>query len=104
VVAFPLALIAIVTRRFGFTVLHTLGASVGGELFALFLFVAYNKWEGSKLIVGETPEIVAQFGTPDLRSRAAVLLAFCMLALVIGSVIGLLVLLANWMYSRVESA
>jgi hypothetical protein len=71
---------------------------------ALLLLAAHNKWEGTKLIVGETPEMVAQLATPDLRARGAALLVLCTLGLVIGLVIGLLVLFGNWVYSRLQSA
>ena len=99
--AFPLAFIALATKRFGFRVLYVLGASVCGELLALFLLTSYNKWEGSKLIVGESPEVVAHLAkTSDLRVLGASLL----LASTLGLVIGLLVVFVHWVYIRAQSA
>jgi hypothetical protein len=98
-VALPVLLITLATKRFGFTVFSTLAASVVGELLAFLLFASYNKWKVAKILSGEASGLVG-YAAPDPRGRATAVLFLCAL----GIMIGLLAVSVHWIYSRTQSA
>jgi hypothetical protein len=98
-VALPLLLIALVTSRFGFRTLHTLAASVVGEVLGLFLYATYNQWNVAAVLSGKASGAVTYVGTAAPRGWIE---AFLMLV-GLGVAIGLLVLAGHWVYTRVRS-
>jgi hypothetical protein len=96
----PLLFIAVATRRFGFTVIPTLLASVAGEIFAFALFFFYNTWKAAAILAGKTPGAVAYFPGISLSTRITAWVTVC----AFGALIGLIVLLAHYVYSRAQSA
>ena len=99
VTAFPLASIAIATRRFGFTVLTTLVASVVGEILGLAVFLFYNHWKAAAFLAGRTPGAVVYFPGTNAATRITTLLVVS----AFGALIGVVVLLARYVYSRARS-
>jgi hypothetical protein len=100
VVALPLALIALVARRVGFTIAWTLLASVAGVFLAVLLFTLYNQWKAAQILLGRSPGAVAWLGTADPSTRLVTWLTLCG----IGLVIGFLAIVARWAYIRSQSA
>jgi hypothetical protein len=98
-VGLPLVLIALVTSRFGFRTLHTLAASVAGEVLGLFLYATYNQWKVAAILSGKASGAIGYVGTEAPRGRIE---AFVLLV-VLGVAIGLLVLAGHWVYARVRS-
>jgi hypothetical protein len=99
-IGLPLLFIAVATWRFGFTVVPTLVASVVGELFAFALFISYNRWKAAAILAGRTPGAVAYFPGASLSTRMTAWVTACAL----GALIGLIVQLAHYVYSRAQSA
>jgi hypothetical protein len=93
-------LIALVASGFGFRALHTLAASVVGEVLGLFLYATYTQWNVAAILSGKASGTVMYVGTAAPRGRVE---AFLML-FVLGVAIGLLVLAGHWLYARVRSA
>ena len=96
----PLLFIAVVTRRFGFTLIPTLLASVAGEIFALALFFFYSRWKAAAILAGRTPGAVLSFPGTSLSTTITAWVTVC----AFGALIGLIVLLAHYVYSRARSA
>jgi len=99
-IVLPAAFIALVAQRFGFRVLPTLAASLCAELLAVLLLKTYNGWQGNKLIIGESPEMVAQYAAHHGRIFGAMIL----IAYTLGLIIGLSVLFLHWAYGRMQAA
>lgn len=99
-IAMPLFFIAVSTRLFGFAVIPTLLASVGGEIFAFGVFFLYNRWKAAAILAGRSPGAVAYFPSANLSTRITAWLTVC----AFGALIGLIVILARYVYSRAQSA
>lgn len=99
-IAVPLLFIAFATRRFGFTLVPTLLASVVGELFAFALFITYSRWKVAAILAGRTPGAVGYLRGASLSTRITAWVTVC----AFGALIGLIVLLAHYVYSRAQSA
>jgi hypothetical protein len=99
-IALPLALIGLVTKRFGFTVFATLAASVVGVLLAFFSLIAYNQWKVGEVLSGRSAGAVGYAITGDVTTRSAAVLSVC----AFGLLLGLLVLVIHWTYTRAQSA
>jgi hypothetical protein len=99
-IALPLLFIAVGSRRFGFTLIPTLVASVAGEIFALALFFFYNKWKAIEILAGRAQAAVVYFPEASLSTRITGWLAMCGL----GALIGVVAFLAHYAYARAQSA
>jgi hypothetical protein len=99
-VLLPLVLMAWATRRFGFRILHTLVASVVGEVLGLFLYASYKQEKVALILSGKASGAVMYVGTEAPRGMVeAVLKLFG-----VGIAIGLVVLAGHWLETRVRSA
>jgi hypothetical protein len=96
----PLLFIAVATRRFGFTLIPTLLASVAGEIFALALFFFHSRWKATAILAGRTPGAVLSFPGASPSTTITAWVTVC----AFGALIGLIVLLAHYVYSRARSA
>ena len=99
-IGLPLLFIGVATRRFGFTLIATVLASVGGELFAFALFIIYNRWKVAAILAGRTPGAIGYFPGASLSTRITAWFMVC----AVGALMGLIVLLAHYVYSRAQSA
>jgi hypothetical protein len=99
-IGLPLLFIAVATRRFGFTLIPTLLASVVGEIFAFALFFFYSRWKAAAILAGKTPGAVLYFPGASLSTRITAWVTVC----AFGALIGLIVLLAHYVHSRAQSA
>ena len=66
-VLLPLVLMAWTTRRFGFRILHTLVASVVGEVLGLFLYAFYKQEKVALILSGKASGAVTYVGTEAPR-------------------------------------
>jgi hypothetical protein len=98
--ALPLVLVVLVSRRIGFRVLPTLGASIAGVLLSVWLFSLYSYWQASRILERKTAGAVAWLPPGSRSDRIVTLLALCG----VGIAIGLLIVLARWVYLRSQSA
>ena len=96
----PLLFIAIASRRFGFSVIPTLVASVVGEISGFVLFSFYSKWKADAILAGWRQGAVVTFPAPSVSGRTTAWLTIC----AFGVLIGLIVLLVRYVYSRAQSA
>ena len=99
-VLLPLVLMAWTTRRFGFRILHTLVASVVGEVLGLFLYASYKQEKVALILSGKASGAITYVGTDAPRGMVeAVLKLFG-----VGIAIGLVVLVGHWLQTRARSA
>jgi hypothetical protein len=99
-VLIPLVLMAWTTRRFGYRILHTLVASVVGEVLGLFLYASYKEEKVRLILSGKASGAVTYVGTEAPRGMVEALLKLAGF----GIAIGLVVLAAQWVYARARSA
>jgi hypothetical protein len=99
-VGLPLALIALVAVRFRFRTLYTLVASATGEVLGLFLYAWYTKWKLTSILSGKASGAVTYVGTDAPRG----LVEASLLLIGLGIAIGLLVMAAYRIYTRMRSA
>jgi hypothetical protein len=99
-VLIPLVLMAWTTRRFGYRILHTLVASVVGEVLGLFLYASYKQEKVRLILSGKASGAITYVGTDAPRGMVEALLRLAGF----GIAIGLVVLAAHWLYVRVRSA
>jgi hypothetical protein len=99
-VLIPLVLIAWTTRRFGYRILHTLVASVVGEVLGLFLYASYKEERVRQILSGEASGAITYVGGAAPRGMVEALLKLAGF----GIAIGLGVLAAHWLYTRARSA
>ena len=98
--ALPLVLVVLVSRRIGFRVLPTLGASVTGVLLSVCLFALYSYWQATRILERKTAGAVAWLPAASASDRIVTWLALCG----VGIAIGLLIVIARWVYIRAQSA
>jgi hypothetical protein len=99
-VLIPLVLMAWTTRHFGYRILHTLVASVIGEVLGLFLYASYKEDKVGSILSGKASGAVTYVGTDAPRGVVEALLKLAGF----GIVIGLVVLAVHWVYARARSA
>ena len=99
-VVIPLVLMAWTTGRFGYRILHTLVASVVGEVLGLFLYASYKEERVRLILSGKASGAVTYVGTEAPRSMVEALLKLAGF----GIAIGLVMLAAHWVYARARSA
>ena len=99
-VLIPLVLMAWTTRRFGYRILHTLVASVVGEVLGLFLYASYKEEKVRLILSGKASGAVTYVGTDAPRGMVEAILKLAGF----GIAIGLVVLAAHWVYARARSA
>ena len=69
-VLLPLLLMAWTRSRFGFRILHTLVASVVGEVLGLLLYASYKQEKVALILSGKASGAVAYVGTDAPRGMA----------------------------------
>ena len=99
-VGLPLVLIAWTTRRFDFRTLHTLVASVVGEVLGLLLYASYKQERVAGILSGKASGAVTYVGTEAPRGMVEAILKLS----AFGIAIGLVVLAGHWVYARARSA
>jgi hypothetical protein len=99
-VVIPLVLMAWTTGRFGYRILHTLVASVVGEVLGLFLYASYKQEKVALILSGKASGAVTYVGTDAPRGMVEALLKL----FGVGIAIGLVVLVGHWLQTRVRSA
>jgi len=98
--ALPLVLVVLLSRRIGFRVLPTLGASIAGVLLSVRLYSLYSYWQATRILERKTAGAVLWFPPASRSDRIVSFLALCG----VGVAIGLLIVLARWVYIRAQSA
>ena len=88
------------TGRFGYRILHTLVASVVGEVLGLFLYASYKQEKVALILSGKASGAVTYVGTDAPRGMVEALLKL----FGVGIAIGLVVLVGHWLQTRVRSA
>jgi hypothetical protein len=99
-VLIPLVLMAWTTSRFGYRILHTLVASVVGEVLGLFLYASYKQEKVAQVLSGEASGAVTYIGAAAPRGMVEALFKLS----AFGIAIGLVVLAGHWVYTRARSA
>jgi hypothetical protein len=98
-VLIPLVLMAWTTSRFGYRILHTLVASVVGEVLGLFLYASYKQEKVALILSGKASGAVTYVGTDAPRGMIEALLKL----FGVGIAIGLVVLVGHWLQTRMRS-